>query len=117
MKLLPLVLAIPLVSGQILLGIPIPEDPFKIANGAWESFKNSAGKKYADELLENSRKLIFQDNLSFIVSFNDLNATSSGFTLELNPFADLVSHSRSRCQKFYCSSPTVRNHLVRDADR
>ena len=56
----------------------------------WLSWKRQHDRAYEEDLLELERYIIWQSNQALIYAHNQY-ASTFGYTLELNKFADLVS--------------------------
>jgi len=57
----------------------------------WGNFKATHQKSYADANEELIRRFIFEDNMNTIMEFNRLNASTAGFRLGVNEFADMTN--------------------------
>ena len=56
----------------------------------WEAWKEEHGKVYESDEIEQRRYAIWESNMKYVNEHN-ARADESGFTVEINEFADLVS--------------------------
>lgn len=85
-----------IAGATLAIRVPRPD-----ADPHWAQFRKIYLKEYRDRVEELARRFIFEDNLSKIQQFNQLNASDAGFRLGLNEFADLVGDfGYSLCEQY-----------------
>ena len=60
----------------------------------WEAWKKEHGRVYESDEIEHRRHAIWEKKMKFIEEHN-ANADETGFTVEMNKFGDMVSHSEN----------------------
>jgi len=75
-----------LICASLAIRVPRVE-----LNRHWESFKLQHVKNYESSGDELQRRFIFEDNFYVIEEFNRRNASTAGFRLAVNQFADLTN--------------------------